>query len=192
MMNESTKKDLLRYKKNSAAAILTYFAIIFDVLFFASLYSSDYGTSTNIDMNVVFYKWLIGISVVYNLLFLLAGFLCSEGIKNYKKGYSYVLIVMGVLQVARIFIIPTIAAFGSVERMFEVGIFSNFNFSDTQAPIIEGIGLKAPIINEFKFYYMCCCLLASAALCIIAGVNSFIKSTTLQNYMAELKKKGVA
>ncbi len=187
MMNESTKKDLLRYKKNSAAAILTYFAIIFDVLFFASLYSSDYGTSTNADRTVVFYQWLIGISVVYNLLFLLAGFLCSEGVKNYKNGYSYVLIVMGVLQVARIFIIPAIAAFGSVERMFEVGIFSDISVES--AGVIEGLGITAPVIDQFKFYYMCCCLLASAALCIIAGVNSFIKSTTLQNYMAELKKK---
>ena len=40
-------------------------------------------------------------------LILLAAFLASEGVKNYKQGFSYVLCVMGIIQIARIFILPT-------------------------------------------------------------------------------------
>ncbi len=190
MMNESTKRDLLRYKKNSTAAILTYCAIIFDCLFFISVYSSDFGSTliNNESKTVVFYQWLIGISVVYNLLFLLAGFLASEGVKNYKVGYSYLLIILGVIQIARIFIIPAIAAYGGAQQMFESGIFSEISLEN--AKYIESIDRTVPIIDGGKFIYMCCCLLASAAFSIFAGVIAFIKSMTLKSYMAELKKRG--
>ena len=189
MTNESTKKDLLRYKKNSSAALLTYLAIIFDALYFISIYSTDYGSVRNANATVVFYQWIIGISVVYNLLFLLAAFLSSEGVKNYKYGYSFLLFAMGVGQIARIFIIPVLARFGSLENMFQYGLFGEVPES-IAAAFLEETGRTVPVMEQGQFIYVCGCLIASAAFCIISAVVAMIKSTTLKNYLAELDKRG--
>ena len=99
MNDERTiKLDRLRYTKNTTSSRLAIIAILFDVLFFVSIYKSDVGS--------YYYNILIGASILYNLIFMLATFLASEGVKNYKAGYSYLLIVLGVIQAARIFILP--------------------------------------------------------------------------------------
>ena len=98
MDNKLIKKDRLRYTKNKASANLSYLAILFNVLYFVSIYSSDSGK--------YYYTAMIGASVVYNLLFLLFTFLSSEGLKNYKLGYAIAVLGIGVMQIVRIFGIP--------------------------------------------------------------------------------------
>lgn len=98
MDNKLIKKDRLRYTKNKASANLSYLAILFNVLYFVSIYSSDSGK--------YYYTVMIGASVVYNLLFLLFTFLSSEGLKNYKLGYAIAVLGIGVMQIVRIFGIP--------------------------------------------------------------------------------------
>ena len=93
----TVKKDRLRFTKNKLASTLAILGIVFDVLYFVSIYSSDVGN--------YFYTMIIGASVVYNLLFLLTVFLSSEGVKNYKLGYAVALIAIGVMQIVRIFYI---------------------------------------------------------------------------------------
>lgn len=96
--DRTIQRDRMRFIKNSLSANLAILGILFDVFYFVSIYKSDVGT--------YYYNILIGASIVYNLIFMLAVFLSSEGVKNYKKGYSYLLIVLGVVQIVRIFIIP--------------------------------------------------------------------------------------
>ena len=91
-------RDRMRFIRNSRSAVLCYFGILFDVFYFVNLYQSDVGT--------YYYNFNIGLSVIYNLLFLLIVFLCSEGVKNYVTSYSYALIVAGVMQFVRITQIP--------------------------------------------------------------------------------------
>ena len=88
-MNEDRfiKRDILRFKRNKMSANLTLLAILFDVLYFVSIYQSDVGT--------YYYNYMIGISVVYNLVVLLAAFLTEEAVKNYKKEYSYIQVALG-------------------------------------------------------------------------------------------------
>jgi len=95
------KKDRLRYTNNKASANLTYLAILFNVLYFVSIYQSD--------VNNYYYTITIGLSVLCNLVFLLIAFLSSEGLKNYKLNYAYVIIALGLLQILRIFGIPSMA-----------------------------------------------------------------------------------
>ena len=90
--------DRMRYTKNTFSSRMVYLAILFDVFYFVSIYESDVGNW--------YYTWLIGISIVYNLVFMLISFLASEGVKNYKTGYGYLLLGLGVGQIARIFILP--------------------------------------------------------------------------------------
>ncbi len=96
--DRSIQRDRMRYVKNSLSSTLAIVGILFNVFYFVSIYKSDVDT--------YYYNILIGASIVYNLVFMLAVFLASEGVKNYKKNYSYVLAVVGVLQIARIFILP--------------------------------------------------------------------------------------
>lgn len=96
--DKSISTDRMKYVKNSKSALLCYLAIIFDVLYFVSIYESDVGPW--------YYQLLTGSSIIYNLVFMLLVFLASEGVKNYKLPYSYLLIAAGVLQIARIFLLP--------------------------------------------------------------------------------------
>ena len=91
------RRDRMRFIKNSLSSNLALLGILFDVFYFVNIYQSD--------VDVYYYNILIGASIVYNLIFMLAVFLSSEGVKNYKKNYSYLLAVVGLLQIVRIFII---------------------------------------------------------------------------------------
>ena len=94
MKKDILKKDRMRFVKNKASSNLAYLAIVFNVLYFVSIYSTDVGR--------YYYSITMGVSVVYNLLFLLAAFLCSEGLKNYKLAYGVTIAVVGALQLVRI------------------------------------------------------------------------------------------
>ena len=96
--DKQVRLDRMRYTKNTLASGLALLSILFDVFFFISIYESNVGSW--------YYNILIGASILYNLIFLLAAFLSSEGIKNYKIGYSYLMIALGIGQIIRIFIYP--------------------------------------------------------------------------------------
>ena len=96
--DKQIRLDRMRYTKNTLASTLAILSILFDVFFFISIYESNVASW--------YYNILIGASILYNLIFLLAAFLCSEGIKNYKIGYAYAMCVLGIGQIIRIFIYP--------------------------------------------------------------------------------------
>lgn len=162
------KKDRLRFTKNKLSATLTYGAIVLDCLYFVSIYSSNRGN--------YYYNWLMGVSVVYNLLFLLFSFLASEGVKQYKMSYSYLLVGLGMGQIARIFIIPMKAH----NDILAVA-------SDASAE--AGALIGEPVMSDGQFIYCIALLVGSAAFCIIAGVVGMIKSATLAAHVAELEKR---
>ena len=81
------KKDRMRYTKDKFSANLVTVAIVLDALYFVSIYKTDVGT--------YYYNWVIGASIIYNLLFMLTAFLASEGIKSRKGGYTPLLTVIG-------------------------------------------------------------------------------------------------
>lgn len=153
------KKDRLRYSKNKLSSNLTLLAIVFNALYFVSIYKSDVGS--------YYYSYIIGISVVYNLLFMLIAFLASEGVKSYKLNYSYVLVALGLGQIVRIFILPI----------------------DAKNAVITLSQESQQVMQDGQFMRVCIYLIASAALCVIAGITAFIKTRTLTSYEAELEQK---
>lgn len=146
------KKDRLRYTKNKLSATLTYVAILFGALYFVSIYQSD--------VNNYYYTITIGISILYNLMFLLIAFLSSEGLKNYKMGYSYAIIIIGVLQIARIFGIPRMA--------------------HNTLTIVDNV--EVAVMGDGQFAYVTICLALSATACILAGIIGAYKTVTLKKY----------
>lgn len=153
------KKDRLRYSKNKLSSNLTLLAIVLNALYFISIYKSDVGS--------YYYSYLMGISVVYNLLFMLIAFLASEGVKSYKMGYSFVLIELGQFQILRIFILPLDAV-------------------NTTITLSE---VEQSVMGEDQFMRIVIYLLSSGALCIIAGIIAYLKTRTLEMYQAELNLK---
>lgn len=149
------KKDRLRYTKNKLSANLAFLGILFDVLYFVSIYSSD--------VNNYYYNITIGLSVLYNLVFLLCAFLSAEGVKNYKMGYAWFIMVVGVLQFARIFGIPRMA--------------------HAATTIVNGA--ETVVMGEKQFAYVVCCLIASGIVCVLSGIIGVYKTTVLTRYKRE-------
>ena len=156
---KTIKKDRLRYTKNKLSANLVYLGILFDVLYFVSIYSSDVDT--------YYYNITIGMSVLYNLVFLLCAFLSSEGVKNYKLGYSYLIMAVGIMQFVRIIGIPAKA--------------------HSAVTMVDGV--ETLVMGNGQFTYVVVCLIISGVACILSGLNGVYKTTVLTNYM---KEKGLA
>lgn len=152
------KKDRLRYTKNSSTATQAYVAIIFNVLYFVSIYHKDVGT--------YYYSKTIGFSVVCNLLFLLGSFLCSEGVKNYKLGYCIAFIPLGIFQIVRIFGIP----FSAHNEMLAVN------------------GSMRMVMDDKQFIWVSVCLICSALACFATGIMGIYKTKMLRDYEKTLSK----
>ncbi len=153
------KKDRLRYTKNKLSANLALLGIVFNALYFVNIYSTDVGS--------YYYNIIIGLSVVYNLVFMLAAFLSSEGVKSYKKAYSFVLMILGLGQIARIFILPM----------------------NAKNALITLNKVEMNVMGDEQFMWVCIFLIASSVCCVAAGIIAFMKTNTLLSYQAELAKK---
>ena len=152
------KKDRLRYTKNSSTASQAYVAIIFNVLYFVSIYHKNVGN--------YYYNNTMGFSVVSNLLFLLGAFLCSEGVKNYKMGYCIAFIPLGAFQILRIFYIPLKA----------------------HSQMISIDGLSSMVMDDTQFIWVCVCLACSALACFATGIIGIYRTKTLRDYEKTLSE----
>lgn len=150
------KRDRMRFIKNSQASSLCYLGILFNVFYFVNIYKSDVGS--------YYYNYLIGISIVYNLVFMLAVFLSSEGVKNYQAGYAWVLIATGIGQIIRIFIIPMRA-----------------HATET---IVNGQDVL--VMHNGQFTRVLVYLVISAACLLLAAVVTLQKSRELNEHMKAL------
>ncbi len=156
---KSVRLDRMRYTKNSLASGLALLAILFDVFFFISIYESNVGSW--------YYNITIGASILYNLIFLLAAFLCSEGIKNYKQAYAYVMVILGAVQIARIFIYPMKAHAATVT-----------------------IQEQAVTVMENGQFVRCVLYLVISAVCLFVG--AYVGLTRSRQLNAHLKSLGLA
>lgn len=154
MSEASVKLDRMRFTKNTTSSRLALLAIVFDVLFFISVYKSDVDTW--------YYTILIGASIIYNLVFLLAAFLASEGVKNYKQSYTWLLLALAAGQIIRIFILPV------------------------QAHSAEAGGVQ--VMGDGQFIFLVVCLVCSAVCLAASGVINWQKSKALSAHIASLKK----
>lgn len=153
------KKDRMRYTKDSFSSSLVLLAIVFDCLYFVSIYKSDVGT--------YYYTWVIGVSIVYNLVFLLAAFLASESVKNRRNGYSPVLVVLGLIQIARVFYLPAKA--------------------HAATALVNGVDVA--VMDDKQYIYVVACLVLSAVCCIVAAVTSSKNNKILADYMRSIEKQ---
>lgn len=157
--NMDVKKDRMLYTKDSFSANLALLAIVFDCLYFVSIYQSDVGSW--------YYNWVIGASVIYNLVFLLAAFLASESVKNRKKGYSGVLALIGILQFARVFYLPAKA----------------------HAATAMVNSVEVVVMDNSQYMYVVACLVISGICCLVAAVTSFKNNKVLDDYVRSIENQ---
>ena len=160
-MNEEQliRRDRMRFTKNTLSSGLALLAILADVFYFVSIYKSDVGS--------YYYNILIGASVLYNLVFMLVVFLSSEGVKGYKRSYAYVLLVVGVLQIVRIFILPMRAHTAVVTISQQ-----------------ETVVMQTP-----QFLRVIAYLVVSAVCCIVSGIVGIQKSKALSDHLASMNRQ---
>jgi hypothetical protein len=89
--------DKMKYKNDNLAFSLTILGLLANVFYFFTLYRNN---------NNFYYSYLMGISVLYNLIFMLTVFLTAEEVKTYHRKYSIVLFIAGIIQILRIFYYP--------------------------------------------------------------------------------------
>ena len=94
---ENVKLDKMCYKRDKLSYSLVLLGLAFNVFYFFTLYKSN---------STYFFKYNVGISILYNLLFMLFVFLSAEEIKNYHRNFSIFLMVVGIAQIVRAFLYP--------------------------------------------------------------------------------------
>ena len=151
--------DRMRYTKDTLSANAILAAIVLDCLYFISIYRSDVSTW--------YYNWVIGASIIFNLLFLLFAFLASEGVKSRKTGYTGMLTVLGVLQIVRIFYLPAKA----------------------HAATVMVSGVEVAVMENGQYLYVVACLVLSGICCLIAAVNSYRNNKVLDDYMRSIENQ---
>lgn len=158
------KRDRMRYTPNGLSSGLSLLAIVLNVFYFVSIYKSNFN---------YYYTFDMGISVLLNLVFMLTVFLCSEGVKNYKKNYAYVLIGVGVVEIVRIFGIPLQAHSAQITQK------------------IDGVDTTILVMQDAQFVRVVVYLVCAAALLITAGVVGVIRSNQLAEHNKQLQTNGV-
>lgn len=162
--NKIIKNDISRYKKNKFPGTLALLSIVFQCLYFMFMYKQVAGDIKQLyeDQTPV-YTYLLGISVILNLVMLLAIFLTSEEIKGYSKKFSVVAMVLGGIQIIRIFGYPL--------------------FSSTHE--LEWMGRT--LISAGTCTLLIVFLVASAACLIASGVLGIITSNNLSKFKKDLE-----
>ncbi|MGN1015764.1 MAG: hypothetical protein ACI4PL_02090 [Faecousia sp.] len=157
--DQAVARDRMRYTKDKLSANFVLAAIVLDALYFVSIYQSDVSTW--------YYNWVIGASIIFNLLFLLTAFLASEGVKSRKTGFTIPLLVLGVMQIVRIFYLPAKA----------------------HAATVVLAGAEIPVMDNSQYLYTVICLALSAVCCIFAAINSFLNCRKLAAHMQSLENQ---
>lgn len=153
------KLDRMRYTKDSLSANLILLAIVLDALYFVKLYQQD--------VSDYYYKWWIGASVIYNLVFMLAAFLCSESVKNRKTNMTGVLVVLAVMQFVRVTQIPAMAR----DAVITIG----------------DVTIEA--MSSDTYTYLVCMLAASGVCLAVAITTSLLGARKLGGYLNSVETK---
>lgn len=152
------EKDIMLYKTNKWPRMLALLSLVFNCLYFMLLYAQN---------DQSYYTIKIGVSVILTLIVLLTVFLSSESIKNYSKGYCYVVVVIAAFQILRIFGYPLS---GLKNNVLTAGYFGYY-----------------PTTSEVEFAILVIYLVLSAACLIASGVGGWIMADRLQAYKKKVE-----
>ena len=88
--------EIMKYQSDKLSYSLCVFGIIFNVIYFVSIY-----TNRSIAPDAV-----IGADVLINIIFMMVVFLASEKLKLYEKKWNIYALLLGIVQILRVFWLP--------------------------------------------------------------------------------------
>ena len=186
MENELLKKDenleceMMRYRNNGLSYKLGFGGIGCSI-FAAFICLNSFNPNS----------FLVIVKILMNIAILLFGFLSIEKAKAYSKQGSIVLIVLGGINIARIFWVPLsliynynlwVHAEAADKSKYEQFIGKTITTGETT--LISYL----PKDGNFRGWFAIILLILSAAFFISAGVIGYKKSVKLNNYMESLKE----
>lgn len=154
--------DRMRYTKNSASSNMALLAIVANVVYFVIMYKIN---------NKAMYELMMGASVITNLLFMLTVFLCSEGVKKYSIKYAVLMIVIGAIEIVRIFIWPL-----------------KLHNTETKVIVPGQEPITTSVLSDTQFVFAIILLVCAATLLIAGGIIGIIRGKQLIAYNEMLKK----
>ncbi len=160
--NPVIQNDIMRYKKNKFGANLALIGLALGCLYFLVLYAQ-------VKNDNFYYKWPIAIDVIYNLFFLLFVFLFSEQVKNYNRKMFPLQLVLGGMQIVRIFWLPL------------AGV------TETAYCHIVGVEFTGAAITTGTFILMTVCLAASGACIIASAVIGYIRAKSVEGFVKKVE-----
>ena len=163
--NKTIQDDILRYKKNKLASMLAILGLVFSCLYFMLFYSINHSS---------IYTLLVGFSVVLTLAVLLVAFYSSESVKNYKKVFCIVLLVLAVIQIVRIFIYPV-----QVMKLDSEFVAAQPGKEQKFVTFYFGAGLVPAAAGTILVVY----LAASAGCFIASAVLGYISAVRLEKHV---------
>ncbi len=164
MLNDDKQMRLnrMRYTKNALSSNMAILAIVANVLYFVTMYKIN---------NKAMYELMMGASVIVNLLFMLSVFLCSEGVKNYNVKYAVAMIVIGVIELVRIFIWPL-----------------KLHNTETRVIVPGSEPIVTTVLTDAQFVIVIVFLVCASALLITGGIVGVIRGKQLAAYNESLKQ----
>lgn len=105
-------QEKMMYRPDNLSFWLVILGIALDVVYFITLYRNN---------NNYYYNYEIGISIIYNLIFMLFMFWSAEEVKNYHRNYAFIVLSLGLFQILRIFYLP--------KKALEAGILSSSQYT---------------------------------------------------------------
>ena len=166
-VNPVIREDIQRYKKNKLASMLAILGIVFCCVYFVVLYAQ-------VKNDNYYYRWPIAIDVLYNLVFMLVVFLCSEQVKNYNRKLFWLQIVLGVMQIVRIFWLPL------------AGV------TETAYTKLANVVYTDKVLGAGAFITMLIGLGVSGACVIVSAVIGFFRSKSLENFNQKIESGEVS
>ncbi len=166
-VNPVIKDDIQRFRKNKLASMLALLGLVLCCAYFVVLYAQ-------VENDNYYYKWPIAVDVIYNLFFLLFVFLFSEQVKNYNSKMFWYQIVLGAMQVVRIFWLPL------------AGV------TETVYPALAGVEYTGRVISSGAFICMAVFLAGSGACVIASAVVGLIRSKSLESFNKKLESGEVS
>lgn len=160
--HEVLQRDIMRYKTNKFSSNFTLGGVAFGCLYFLVLYGQYTMAYESQNGGDLYYNVTMGLSVLYNLVFLLLAVFESIQVKNYRKSAPYILIALAIIQIGRIFWFP----------------LDGHNALNTDG---------STVVPDSSFAYMIVWLILSAACLIAAAVWGIIRNGQYYSYKAKLE-----
>ena len=165
---EDMHGEMLRYRSNSLSYKYGMLAIVFSIL------------AAFISLNSVKWDLTIIVKILGNIIILLFGFLSVEKVKAYNKKFSYVLMVFGVVCIARIFWCPLILIKDYAQFL------ANPEVTGRLGQTVVGNAMMNSYLPQSGYtraIIAIVLLVLSSISFLVAGITAYFKSVQYENYM---------